>query len=127
MPEPRTPQEAVQQKMAQVQDLFAAKLAEAQGNEAQPEDLPAGEQTGPAEGGPSEGIGRLTAGFEQETMPAMERPSPTRLDLIDDAPPEALRLMGAAMAQGASPSDIVTILKSSGFVIIHAEKVAALA
>jgi hypothetical protein len=49
---------------------------------------------------------------------------PTRLPIgeIADAPPEAMRLVAAAMNTGASPQDLIILLRSSGFVIRRIEQ-----
>jgi hypothetical protein len=43
-------------------------------------------------------------------------------ELLDDAPPEAIRLIRLVMLRGGTPSNLITVLRGAGFVIRRIEQ-----
>jgi len=125
MPEARTPADAVQQKLREVLSKFQSKVsgrsAPTGGREppGAPE-APAAERSPDARADFEVAEGALGTDTMAERIP--QRPSPTRLDLITDAPPEAVRLISAVMLRGGTPSDLITVLGQAGFTIRRNEQ-----
>jgi hypothetical protein len=129
-----TPAEAVQSKLGEVVAKLKERLAAAasdsgagaRGGAAVPEGAPLAEEVPPEPAKPTgptisvqdaEANRQAVGGDVQDAKVRALGKGPPDMGLIDDAPPEAMRLISMAMIRGSTPSDLVTMLRRSGFAI----------
>ncbi|MAH48407.1 hypothetical protein CMI37_21460 [Candidatus Pacearchaeota archaeon] len=117
----RVAAETINKFKARAAEDTVREVAHRTGQTPRDQQAPGAEVTAPGEGPPPEGMtasGPMMLGDETKAN-MLDGPDAPRMpfDRVADAPPEAVRIIQTVVRRGGSAMDLISLLRSSGFVI----------